>query len=127
MLSIGRLSGPDSERYYLDKVARGREDYYAGRGEMPGQWAGSGVDLLMETDGEVSDEQFSALLAGNSPQTGKPLGTQSQRSVYGFDLTFRAPKSVSLLYGIGDPSVSAAAREAHDAAVREALGYLERE
>jgi Ti-type conjugative transfer relaxase TraA len=127
VLSIGRLSGPDSERYYLDKVARGREDYYSGRGEMPGQWAGSATDLLLESDGEVSDEQFSALLAGNSPTTGEPLGRTSHRSVHGFDLTFRAPKSVSLLYGIGDPSVSAAAREAHDDAVREALGYLERE
>lgn len=127
MLSIGRLSGPDSERYYLDKVAKGREDYYAGRGEMPGAWVGSAVDLLMETDGEVSGEQFAAILAGKSPVTGEDLGRVSHRSVHGFDLTFRAPKSVSLLYGIGDPRVADAARAAHDVAVREALGYLERE
>lgn len=127
MLSIGRLSGPDSERYYLDKVAKGREDYYAGRGEMPGRWAGSGVDLLMETDNEVSGEQFAAILQGKSPATGEPLGHASERSVHGFDVTFRAPKSVSLLFGVGEPGVAAAAREAHELAVDEALGYLERE
>jgi conjugative relaxase-like TrwC/TraI family protein len=127
MLSIGRLSGPDSERYYLDKVAKGREDYYAGRGEMPGTWAGAGIDLLMESDGEVSAEQFSALLAGRSLVTGEELGSASERSVHGFDLTFRAPKSVSLLYGVGEQPIATAARDAHDLAVREALGYLERE
>src|SRR3954469_6365315 len=113
MLSIGRLSGPDSERYYLDKVARGREDYYAGRGEMPGEWAGSAVDLLMETDGEITGEKFTAILQGKSPATGEDLGRTTHRAVHGFDLTFRAPKSVSLVYGTGDPRIAAAARAAH--------------
>lgn len=126
MLSIGRLSGPDSERYYLDKVARGREDYYAGRGEMPGEWAGSAVDLLMETDREISGDEFTAILQGKSPATGEPLGRNSQRSVHGFDLTFSAPKTVSLLYALGDARIADAARAAHDDAVRQALGYLER-
>ena len=127
VLSIGRLSGPDSERYYLAKVAQGREDYYAGRGEMPGQWAGAAVDLLLESDGEVSAQQFSDLLAGKSPATGEDLGQASERSVHGFDLTFRAPKSVSLLFGLGDEPTATGAREAHDLAVRDALGYLERQ
>jgi hypothetical protein len=33
--------------------------------------------------------------------------------VSGFDLTFRAPKSVSILFGIGDNRVVEAAPEAH--------------
>ena len=37
MLSIGRL-GKGQERYYLDKVAEGAEDYYSGKGEAEGQW-----------------------------------------------------------------------------------------
>ena len=44
----------------------------------------------------------------------------------GFDLTFSAPKSVSVLFGVGDDELRAAIRDAHDEAVREALGYLER-
>ncbi len=39
MLSIGKL-GRGQERYYLDKVAEGAEDYYSGEGEAPGEWIG---------------------------------------------------------------------------------------
>ena len=47
--------------------------------------------------------------------------------VSGYDLTFSAPKSVSVLFAVGEPDVRAAVREGHDAAVRDAVGYLERE
>src|SRR4051794_14674133 len=127
MLSIGKLTGPDSDRYYSRSVAQGREDYYAGAGEAPGYWAGSATDLLMESDGPVSGEALSALLGGRSPSGGEALrGARGGRSVSGFDLTFKAPKSVSILYGVGDDAVSRDAREAHDHAVGEALAYLER-
>lgn len=125
MLSIGKLTGPDSERYYTNSVAQGREDYYSGRGEAPGRWIGSGTDLLMETDHEVGANDLAALLKGESPATGDRLRKRAG-SVSGFDLTFKAPKSVSLLYAIGDDAVAAAARKAHDAAVDQAVGYLER-
>ena len=47
MLSVGKLAaGPDAGRYYEDAVAQGREDYYAGEGEAPGQWVGSGAASL---------------------------------------------------------------------------------
>lgn len=48
------------------------------------------------------------------------------RRVPGWDLTFSAPKSVSLLYAIADPTVSAQAVTAHQEAVRQALAYLDR-
>jgi len=43
----------------------------------------------------------------------------------GIDVTVSAPKSVSILYGLGPPAVAAAVREAHQVAVGEALGYLQ--
>jgi hypothetical protein len=43
----------------------------------------------------------------------------------GIDVTISAPKSVSVLFGLGDPQVASAVRDAHQAAVAEALGYLE--
>jgi conjugative relaxase-like TrwC/TraI family protein len=43
-----------------------------------------------------------------------------------YDLTFRAPKSVSLLYAFGGPRVAAAVQKGHAKAVAAALGYLER-
>lgn len=47
------------------------------------------------------------------------------RSTHGFDLTFGAPKSVSLLRALsGDDVLSKAVAEAHNYAVREALEYV---
>ena len=45
MLSAGKL-GRGQERYYLEKVAEGAEDYYSGEGEAPGQWLGDGAEDL---------------------------------------------------------------------------------
>lgn len=44
----------------------------------------------------------------------------------GLDLTFSAPKSVSVLFGIGGPGLHERVRAAHDIAVLQAVGYLER-
>lgn len=43
-----------------------------------------------------------------------------------FDLTYSAPKSVSLLYALGDPATVTAVIDAHDRAVDAAVAYLER-
>jgi conjugative relaxase-like TrwC/TraI family protein len=126
MLSIGKLSaGGRSERYYTQAVARGREDYYAGAGEAPGEWTGSGW-APEEHERDVSEAELRTLLQGRHPVSDAPLRRALARSALGFDLTFSAPKSVSVLYGVGEPDASMAVRDAHDAAVRDALGYLER-
>jgi len=49
-----------------------------------------------------------------------------QPKVVGFDATFSAPKSVSLLYAIGSPEVSDQVRSAHDAAVAAAFAVVRR-
>jgi conjugative relaxase-like TrwC/TraI family protein len=46
--------------------------------------------------------------------------------VPGFDLTFSAPKSVSVLFGICDDEVRRQIQRGHDRAVYDAVGYLER-
>lgn len=126
MLSIGKMvSG--AEDYYLKTVADGREEYYTGAGEAPGTWLGSSAAQL-GLSGEVAPDDLRMLLAGVAPD-GRCLTTGRAKSagrVAGFDLTFSAPKSVSLLYGLGDDEVSAATRDAHADAVAGALDYLER-
>src|SRR3954449_923451 len=128
MLSLGKLAaGPDAGRYYEEAVARGREDYYAGEGEAPGQWIGAGAATLA-LQGSVDDGQVGHLLAGEDPATGVLLGRKiTEGRVAGFDLTFKAPKSVGILFGIGEPEIAGLLRECHEAAVADALGYLERE
>jgi conjugative relaxase-like TrwC/TraI family protein len=128
MLSIGKLAaGPGAGRYYVDQVALGREDYYAGEGEAPGAWVGSGAASLGLT-GEVNEEGVERLLSGRDPRSGELLGRPlGSGAVAGFDLTFRAPKSVGVLFGVCEPEVVREIVEAHDAAVADALDYLERE
>ena len=45
VLSVAKLT-PGQEGYYDRSVAAGLDDYYAGRGESPGIWAGSGAEEL---------------------------------------------------------------------------------
>ena len=128
MLSIGKL-GRGQERYYLDKVAEGAEDYYSGEGEAPGEWLGDAArDLGLE--GEVDAEQLTAMLTGRNPLDGEPLlsmrGVRGDGPVPGFDLTFSAPKSVSLLWGLGGPVAALEVQAAHREAVGAALNYMQR-
>jgi conjugative relaxase-like TrwC/TraI family protein len=125
VLNIGKLLG-GKERYYLDKVARSQEEYYTGAGEAPGEWAGAAAAQL-DIAGEVSELGFLRILNGAHPDTAARLGGPPRGDrVSAYDLTFRAPKSVSLLYALGGPRVSAAARDAHARAHSAALSYLER-
>ena len=124
MLSIGKLA-LGQQRYYEQQVARGGDDYYSGRGEAPGEWAGGGAKEL-GLAGEVSAAQFNALLEGRDPRApGMRLRAgNSEPTIAAFDLTFSAPKSISVLFAVAPAEVSAALVEAHEEAVRAALGYL---
>jgi conjugative relaxase-like TrwC/TraI family protein len=127
MLSIGKL-GAGQEGYYTAKVAEGAEDYYSGRGEAEGQWLGSAA-AEFALNGQVEPDQLTAMLTGRNPVTGEPLGLKSapgREPVPGFDLTFSAPKSVSLTWALGGHPVSGQVMEAHRAAVEAALTYMER-
>jgi conjugative relaxase-like TrwC/TraI family protein len=128
VLTIGKLAAsPTAGRYYVDQVAQGREDYYAGEGEAPGGWIGSGATSL-GLDGSVSEHGIVRLLSAENPATGEQLRQSlASGAVAGFDLTFRAPKSVGVLFGICEPDVVREIVDAHEAAVRDALGYLERQ
>jgi hypothetical protein len=78
--------------------------------------------------GRVERDEFMALMRGRSPVDGAVLREMGQRStVSGFDLTWSAPKSVSVLFAIGDEDISRALLAAHERAVDEALAYMERE
>jgi conjugative relaxase-like TrwC/TraI family protein len=127
MLSIGKL-GTGQESYYLEKVAEGAEDYYSGEGEAEGYWVGTAPTLL-GLDGKVSGDQLTAMLTGRSPLDGARLGLRAvggRGPVPGFDLTFSAPKSVSLAWALGGGGISAEVAAAHRASVEAALSYLER-
>ncbi|MEV4419993.1 MobF family relaxase [Patulibacter sp. NPDC049589] len=127
MLSVGKLAA-GQECYYERTVAHGQDDYYSGKGEAPGRWIGRGAEQL-GLDGQVRAEQLSAMAAGIDPSDpGLHRALRSSRSevrVAGYDLTFSAPKSVSVLFAVADPETSRELVRAHDAAVGAALRYVE--
>ncbi len=127
MLSIGKL-GLGQQGYYEKQVGQGRDDYYTGRGEAPGEWAGAGAREL-GLEGRVEAGQFTALLEGRDPRAaeGRLRASERQPEVAALDLTFSAPKSVSVLFAVAPAEVSAALVECHEQAVRAALGFLEAE
>jgi conjugative relaxase-like TrwC/TraI family protein len=76
--------------------------------------------------GIVERDGHTRALEGQHPHSGQEIVAPYARRVPGFDLTFSAPKSVSVFFGLGDEPLRRAIRGAHDAAVEEGLGYLER-
>jgi conjugative relaxase-like TrwC/TraI family protein len=126
MLSIGRLGTTGGAEYYLDKVANNVDDYYLGRGEAPGQWIGATSERLGLV-GQVGPEALRNLLAGKSP-SGDDLGARlSNERRPGYDLTFSAPKGISLLWAFGPGDIRDAISVANDHAVGAVLDHLSTE
>ena len=94
MLSIGKIRA-GQEAYYSRQVAAGRDDYYSGKGEAPGEWTGRGA-AEFGLEGEVDPDDFRALMGALDPRDGEAL-SDGRGSVAALDLTLSAPKSVSVL------------------------------
>ena len=98
------------------------DDYYAEGGFAPSEWFGEAAASL-GLSGEVDRVEFAELLEGRV--AGLQLGTTRDGKVEhrpGWDITFSAPKSVSIMAEVaGDKRLIAA----HAAAVKAALGHVE--
>ena len=105
LFSIGKLAAASAD-YYLAAVAQGVEDYRLGVGEPPGLWLGRGSAEL-GLAWEVSADDLRRALAGLGPDGRELASAPAGRArVPGYDLTFSAAKSVSLLHALGDPSLA---------------------
>jgi conjugative relaxase-like TrwC/TraI family protein len=126
VLSIGVMKTAGWE-YYAREVADGLEDYYSGAGEAPGVWTGHGAAVAGFSGTVTGDALALAFGDARHPVSGQRLGGGWRaEGVIGFDATFSAPKSVSLLFALGAAELRAEVRAAHITAVEEAgLGYLE--
>jgi len=66
------------------------------------------------------------MFEGRDPTTGELLGRPHGRNaVPAFDVVLRPTKSVSILYGLGDPATGRAVLGAHHAGLSEAVAYLD--
>jgi len=123
VISLAKLAvGADTASYYLEAIANDRDDYYLASGEAPGRWLGSGCEALGLV-GVVLPEHLRAVLDGLDPRIGEAL--VGYRKNCGFDLCLSAPKSVSLLWGLGGRETAEQVVAAHDEAVLAAISYFE--
>ena len=125
MLSIGALASAAQGASYYE-----RDGYYAKddpEHREASAWAGRGAEEL-GLNGPVDPETFRAVLEGRVPDgSDTRLGRRGKDGEIthrpGRDLTFSAPKSVSLAALVGG---DARIVEAHDRAVKATLGWVER-
>ncbi|POT24484.1 conjugative transfer relaxase/helicase TraI [Citrobacter freundii] len=119
MMSVAPIgSAADAADYYS------HSDNYYFLGNLQSLWMGEGADAL-GLDGQVRGDDLTAVLEGRLPD-GSRLGKEiNGNHVHrpGHDLTFSAPKSVSILALIGGDKEML---EAHNHAVRIAAGYVEK-
>jgi conjugative relaxase-like TrwC/TraI family protein len=118
MLSMAVIgSGAGAANYYAG------DNYYTdGQLTEASVWAGQGAEML-GLSGKVDANVFEAVLAGNLPNGEVvPAGTRGEHRP-GLDMTFSAPKSVSLLAYIGgdDRLLSA-----HIDSVKASLSWAEK-
>lgn len=99
------------------------DDYYSEKGDAPSEWFGKGA-AEQGLNGEVDRAAFVQALDGMTAD-GKQLGTKREGELQhraGWDMTFSAPKSVSIMAEVaGDRRLFGA----HDKAVLAALSYVE--
>ncbi|HHL9704603.1 TPA: conjugative transfer relaxase/helicase TraI [Escherichia coli] len=116
MMSIAQVrSAGSAGNYYTDK-----DNYYV-LGSMGERWAGRGAEQL-GLQGSVDKDVFTRLLEGKLPDGADLSRMQdgSNRHRPGYDLTFSAPKSVSMMaMPGGDKRLINAHNQAVDFAVRQ--------
>lgn len=120
---VTTLKGVGAGAYYVEQLP----NYYLDTGEPRGRWLGQGAGLL-SLAGDVDDEPFLALMSGLDPhRPDRHLGRRyNEDSARGFDVTASAPKSVSILFALGDDDMRRGVLDAHDAAVQAMAGWIER-
>jgi conjugative relaxase-like TrwC/TraI family protein len=93
------------EAYWLDQIARNREEYFSGRGESPGRFVGSAA-ATAGLEGIASAEQVRAMFQGLDPATGEvrcaPLWRADSRSKLAAGPLLEALKARSTERGVVD-------------------------
>jgi conjugative relaxase-like TrwC/TraI family protein len=138
MLTISKsLSASQAQTYHKQDFASETQSYYRQGNAIEGEWQGQ-LATRFGLSGAVSPLEFQRLSEGLHPATEQPMVRSRAAFEYknadgeaiksvehraGWDATFSAPKSVSLTALVGGDG---RVREAHRAAVTEALNELER-
>ena len=133
MIDISKpLTSGKVQSYYRSEYSSASNSYFSQGGTLLGDWHGQLAGTL-GLSGAVTPEAFDRLAEGMHPLTGEQLiqhrdtiKTQAGEELghrAGWDLTFNAPKTVSLTALVGEDN---RVRHAHQEAVRIALAETEK-
>lgn len=125
MFRVNPITSAAGAKQYYTQALR-REDYYIQGQEIVGHWHGKGAALL-RLAGAVDRERFFALVDNQHPDTGNTLTVrQNDKRRVGYDFTFSAPKSVSILHAMtGDERMVEALRASVLDTMREMEGAMQ--
>lgn len=121
-LSDGGMTASQAGKYFAT------EDYYLKGGESS-RWLGKGA-VELKLSGQVGEKEFRNVCAGKSPDGAAQLvapkitrkeGEPQEAHRAGNDLTFSAPKSLSIGYAAGNHEL----KEIWDQAVENTMRYVE--
>ena len=114
MLRITQNDSPQGAAKYFKHA-----DYYSEGQELVGVWRGKGAERL-GLAGEIAEKDWAELCDNRDPASGEQLTSrQKANRRVGYDFTFNAPKSLSLLYGLtGDERLLEAFRGAVNATMQ---------
>ncbi len=132
MMKIGRIKNAGALGRYMEGRQRTKEPegglggYLTGHGDPPGRWIGTAG--LAAPGAPLAAEQLGRVLAGHDPTTDKILveGVRGNAHHPGWEMTFAAPKSVSVVWATASPEQRAAIADAQAAAVAATMDYAER-
>lgn len=113
-------SAKGAKEYFTQSLTRDDTGYYHEGQELAGAWGGKGSEML-GLSGPVSQKAYFALCDNRNPSTGEQMSPRDKdnRRV-GFDFTFSAPKSVSVLYELsGDERILKAFRDSVSETMRD--------
>jgi len=106
-------------KYYVE------DDYYLNDTAPRGKWIGRG-SIWLGLSGKTVGDEYHHIMKGLSPDGKEPLCAQvgdNHRS--GWDLTFSAPKSVSIVWALSDEALRKKISDAQLTAVKQAISLLE--
>ncbi len=123
MLRVTPSQNADAAKQYFGKSLV-RDDYYSEGQEIAGMWGGKAAERL-GLSGKVDQESYFALCDNLDPKTREKLTPrQKDNRRAGYDFTFSAPKSVSVMYKLtGNERILTAFRDS----VKETMDEMEAE
>ncbi len=129
MLSVKSIpAGGAGIAAYYENYQLGAEDPTAKQHDEPtGKWVGSFAEERGFSGETVRRGDLEKSLTGFDPRTGEALSNNAgaEKHKPGYDLTFSAPKSVSVAWASADPATRQAISDAWQRSLESALRYAE--